>query len=81
MKRVAMEEFRKNAQRLLAQCRRMREPIAITRFGEEVARLVPRKRSLRDLLRDWMRSALEIFRRPQKQVRKHAVWGVFLKFR
>ena len=77
MKSVALEEFRENMQSFVSRCRRMREPIAITQSGEEVARLVPRKRSFRE----WIRSRFGIVRRTAKRTRKYAYWGVFLKLR
>jgi len=77
MKRVALEEFRKNAKSFVTRCRRLREPIAIMQFGEEVARLVPRKRSLGERIR----GAFGIAHGRGENTRKYASWGVFLKMR
>lgn len=77
MKSVALEDFRDNAQSFVAFCRRTRQPIVIVRHGEEVARLVPRKRTLRECVQ----SVRRFFQRPAKNTRKYASWGVFLKFR
>jgi prevent-host-death family protein len=77
MKSVAMEEFRENAQNLVSRCRRMTEPIVITEFGEEVARLIPRRQSWRE----WLQGAFGLFHMGKKRTRKYAYWGVFLKMR
>lgn len=77
MKRVALDEFRGNALRLVARVRRTGEPIVITQYGDEVARLVPERMS------PWQR-VLKVFGlagRRAKRANRCASWGVYLKMR
>jgi prevent-host-death family protein len=71
VKSVALEDFRDNAQSFVAFCRRTRQPIVIVRHGEEVARLVPRKRTLRECVQ----KCAQIFPKTREKHAKICVLG------